>query len=46
MSSQPGCYESFTVAKLHPIPGADMHNVFSWLLDRGQLAGCLEALIE
>jgi hypothetical protein len=32
--------------KLHPIPGADMHNVFSWLLDRGQLAGCLEALIE
>ena len=44
--SQPGRCESFTVAKLHPIPGADMHNVFSWLLDRGQLAGCLEALIE
>jgi hypothetical protein len=32
--------------ELHPIPGADVHNVFSWLLERGRLAAYLEDLIE
>jgi hypothetical protein len=32
--------------ELHPIPGADEHNVFLWLLERGRLAKFLEGLIE
>jgi hypothetical protein len=32
--------------KLHPIPEADEHNVFHWLLERGRLAAFLERLIE
>jgi hypothetical protein len=32
--------------ELHPIPGADEHNVFRWLLERGQLAAFLEGVIE
>jgi hypothetical protein len=32
--------------QLHPIPGADEHNVFRWLLERGRLAAFLEALIK
>jgi hypothetical protein len=32
--------------ELYPIPGADEHNVFRWLLERGQLAAFLDGIIE
>jgi hypothetical protein len=32
--------------ELHPIPGADEHNVLRWLLERGRLAAFLEGIIE
>jgi hypothetical protein len=32
--------------QLHPIPEANEHNVFGWLLKRGRLAAYLEGLIE